>query len=575
MQIARLLRTVRHLRPIQIGGQLRQRARRVYERPERLLDQPVEVWPGVRWSPRAHWLAPGAQGNTADTVQAGRLTFLNDEREVRFPPRWDVEAPKLWQYNLHYMEYLWALDFDAAREVVDDWIAEHTPARGRVGWEPYPISLRLMNWCALFFGRWQAQTLADEAFRDRLWASVQRQADWLAVHLETHLMGNHLLENAISLAFVGACFHGDAAARWQKVGMSVLEQELAEQILSDGGHFERSPMYQARLVYAMLLLLNTGDDEVSARTAPVAEGMLQALVDLTHPDGGIALLNDAALGIYNTTGELVNYAQVLMSDRSSQSAGGFALLACGYYGSRTSEGHYVVCDAGRIGPDYIPGHAHADIFSFELSFAGHRLIVDAGTYDYVPSQMRAYCRSTAAHNTVTVDGQDQSEMWGAFRVGRRARPHDVKWQEQEGGFSLQGWHGGYRHLSGRPVHHRRFRWYDAGVLLVRDEVEAAGETRVSSRLHLHPDVRVTIDGSNAHLQTGAGPVTVAFAGEGRLTKEQGWYCPEFGQRLESPVLTFASTGVGGASGFCIVVGAKRVTLDLERGAEIDDQQWGW
>lgn len=89
------------------------------------------------------------------------------------PPRWDCpELPKLWQYNLHYFEWFWTLDYEDVRAVVLDWIERHPLAKGAVGWEPYPTSLRLMNWCAVFFGRFRENTEADHDFLQKLWASV-------------------------------------------------------------------------------------------------------------------------------------------------------------------------------------------------------------------------------------------------------------------------------------------------------------------------------------------------------------------------------------------------------------------
>jgi uncharacterized heparinase superfamily protein len=130
------------------------------------------------------------------------------------------------------------------------------------------------------------------------------------------------------------------------------------------------------------------------------------------------------------------------------------------------------------------------MFSFELALGGRRVIVDSGTYDYVPSEMRAYCRSTAAHNTVTINGQDQAEFWAAFRVGRRGHPHDVRMASTSDGFELSGWHDGYRHLPGRPVHRRRFHWHDAGSLVIHDEIIASQPVTAVARLHLHPDCRL-------------------------------------------------------------------------------------
>jgi uncharacterized heparinase superfamily protein len=352
-----------------------------------------------------------------------------------------------------------------------DWIANHPLGRGRVGWEPYPISLRLVNWCA---------------------------------HLEQHLRGNHLLENAAALALCGACFAGDRAQAWLRVGLGILERELPEQILADGGHFERSPMYQLRLAYALACLANAGDASLAERVAEPLARLRRAAAYLCHPDGEIALLNDSAFGIANPPGDLIE-AEVR--------PGPFALPQTGYYGARSGAGHYVICDAAPIGPDYLPGHTHGDIFSFELSLGGRRVVVDAGVHGYEADALRSYCRSTRAHNTVEVEGQDQCEFWAAFRVARRGRPRDVAWRPLDAGFELEGWHDGYERLRGRPGHRRRFRWHDAGVLLVRDTVRAGVPVAVRSRLHLHPDCElVSLDERSARVRHPGGQCAIAFDG---------------------------------------------------------------
>lgn len=561
MGVSRLWHTLRWLRGRQLAALLRQRVVARTERAAPPLDAPV--FPGLRWQPRGELPAPGAQRNTASALQAGHFVFLNRSERLGFPPeRWEhPELPRLWEYNLHYFEPLWALPFSAAAVLAEDWIARHPLARGRVGWEPYPTSLRLGSWCALFFGRHREATLADARLRDALWCSLHAQAQWLAAHLEHHLLGNHLLENACALAFCGACFDGPAAAGWRRTGRELLERELREQLLADGGHFERSPLYQARVVWLLRALAWTGDAELAGCVAEPLFRARTALAQLTHPDGEIALLNDSAFGIANPPGTLLEDAPA---------AGPFALPETGYYGAREAAGHYLVCDAAPIGPDYIPGHAHGDLLSFELSLAGQRVFVDAGVHDYEASALRRYCRSTAAHNTVEVDGADQCEFWAAFRVARRGRPRDVAWTPLGAGFALEAWHDGYERLPARARHRRRFRWHPHGVLLVRDEVTAARPVEIRSRLHLHPACEVELlDESGARVRFPGGACLVRFAGEGRLSLEPSRHCPEFGVVQEARALCFSARGETWRGGFCIANAATSLRYALDAGAEVD------
>ncbi len=194
--------------------------------------------------PRAAWLAHagGAQ------LEGRRFTAIGRSLEVGDPPDWEREAPLLWLFNLHYFAWLDALDPDAQRRLVLDWIERYPPSARRPGWMPYPLSLRLRQWATLLPAarRW------TDAERARLFASIESQADCLADTLEYHLRGNHLLESAITLRLLCACVDGPATRGWRRRADAVLEAELPEQFLLDGGHVERSPLYHARLAHGLL-----------------------------------------------------------------------------------------------------------------------------------------------------------------------------------------------------------------------------------------------------------------------------------------------------------------------------------
>ena len=147
-----------------------------------------------------------------------------------------------------------------------------------------------------------------------------------------------------------------------------------------------------------------------------AEKMLNFLKAATHPDGNISLFNDSTQEIAPLTKKLNDYAKRLKSFMNNHSI----IQSCihsypdsGYYIYR-DDNIYLIIDGGAIGPNNIPAHAHADIFSYELSINGIQFIVDSGVYEYKAGEMRNYVRSTKAHNTVSIDGKDQAECWGEF-----------------------------------------------------------------------------------------------------------------------------------------------------------------
>ena len=546
---ARFLRTVRHLRARQIAYQVLH-----YCRPWRgpAARRAGGTAPGPAPAPRR----PGPADFPAPQVDqpaalSGVLTFQNRPATVGFPPDWNrTDLPRPWLYQLHDHEFLWGLPFERARDATAHWMAHHAPGPGRTGWESYPTSRRLANWCALFLGRHRARTLADPAFRDALWAGVHRQAEHLARNLEWRLLGNHLLENAAALALAGSSFAHPDADRWLATGRRVLARELPEQLLADGGHVERSPMYQCRVLYVLLLLRAMGTPAVRDLVGPYLAPAAEALAALTHPDGGIALLNDSAFGVHPAPGALVRAAGA-----SPAGAGPFALAETGYYGARTAAGDYVVCDAAPLGPDYQPGHGHADLLSFELSLRGARVVVDSGVSTYEAGPMRDWCRSTRAHNTVEVEGRDSAETWAAFRVGRRGRPRGVAWTARRDGFELSARHDGYRHLPGRPVHARTFRWRGGGSLEIVDRVDARRPVRAVARLHFHPDCRlsdragetctVSFPGGRARVswsgwETSMMPATTRASSRWETAaEEESWYCPAFGVERPNPCLALS------------------------------------
>jgi uncharacterized heparinase superfamily protein len=204
------------------------------------------------------------------------------------------------------------------------------------------------------------------------------------------------------------------------------------------------------------------------------------------------------------------------------------------------------------------------------------VIVDAGVHGYDGDPLRAWCRSTRAHNTVEIDGEDQCEFWGTFRVARRGRPRDVAWKIDSGGFWLSAWHDGYQRLPGHPCHAREFRWYDDGVLLVRDRVTSGRAVRAVSRLHLHPECEIeSLSASVARVRYPGGAFSVTFAGDGELALEASNWCPEFGLRRETRALAFTVRGADAALGYCIAHGEDDVRFDLASGAQLRERAYLW
>lgn len=511
--------------------------------------------PPLLWSREVDFLPPHRGANSPESILRGEFEFLNQRESIGWIPNWDAPSRSLlWTFNLHYFDWLWALEYEEAKRCVEDWICDCGNTFAGNQWEPYPTSLRLMNWLTIFNSRFRSEIDSDPEFSDRLWRSAIGHAGHISKNLEYRLMGNHLFENAAALTLFGSCYEGEEARRFYKLGLSILEKQIAEQILPDGFHFERSPMYQQRIIYVLLLLAATEDGSLTALVRDPLTKMLAALRSVCHGDGEIALLNDAAVGVYPSVETLAAEAERLRicEGPDEPASGPWSLPEAGYYGHRSSDGTYLICDAGPIGPDYLPGHAHGDIFSFEFSLRGDRIIVDSGVHGYEDDDRRAYDRSTRAHNTVEIAGEDQCEFWKAFRVARRGKPYDVKWTPALEGFALEGSHDGYHRLPGSPAHHRRFDWREGSELEVTDRVHSKTCVPLVSRLHIHPECGVeAVDSCHAIIHSPAGVLNVYFEGPGSLQLEDSTYAPQFGVIQQNVALAYSCEGTDVAFRFRI------------------------
>ncbi|MCS4058418.1 heparinase II/III family protein [Salinibacter ruber] len=467
--------------------------------------------------------------NTRTDLLDGRFCFLNRTETIGWPPDWHPEGRSLlWQFTLHYFHYLHLLEPGEQKALCRSWIQDH-PVGEAVAWHPYPTCLRIVNWC-------RADLQANDLQR-----SLYRQAAYLHRHLETHVMGNHLLENARALVYAGMFFEGHGeAAEWREKGFRLYQEELEEQILPDGGHYERSPMYHALMLERLLDVLALLPDEHPDRPKfeDTARSMTDALAAWTLPSGRLALFNDATREIAVPPGRLLQYAWDVL-EYEPRSVVSFP--DTGYY-VHGGEDLYCIVDGGAAGPDHLMAHAHADAFSYELCVGDAMFVTDTGVYEYEAGDMRDYVRSTAAHSTVTVDGQSQIEPWDSFRVARRAAPDEVSFEQEDGRSVFRGRFGEYARLIGDGIVHRRRLTIDDGerLLRVEDEVSGRGIHRVASRVQLHPDVSLQRDGEALLLRHENGTTGIFQVTEGRLDVERGWYCPEFGMKVERSVLVLRS-----------------------------------
>ncbi len=535
----RLWRTIRYFRPVQFYGRL---WFRIYKpRPD------TSSAPEIATAQLNFWVAPVPKPTSFSSPS--QFTFLNQTHSLQNLTDWNhPEWDKLWLYNLHYFDYLNAVYSESADISIDSlierWILENPLGYGN-GWEPYPASLRIVNWI-----KWELQGNSLKPF----WKySLAIQVRYLSKRLEYHLLGNHLFENAKALVFAGLFFEGEEAESWLVKGVSLLSREIDEQILDDGGHFERSPMYHAIIlddILDLINLFNTYENRLPPQWSAVPEQcrnvagkMLNWLAVMSHPDGDIALFNDSAFGIAPTLEELASYFQRLGLNSTSPTKKQLISLSSSGYLRYASGNAVVLMDVGAIGPDYLPGHAHADTLSFELSVFGQRIIVNSGTSCYGASSERLRQRGTAAHNTVTIDDENSSEVWGGFRVARRAHPKGLKIKNNPDDIVICCEHDGYQRLEGKPAHRREW-FFEGKQLIVKDYVEGSGSHNAIAHFHIHPDLSLEYSAipNSGWLYLPSGEKIIWNIVEGEVNVVDATYHPEFGVSLPNQCLNLKITG---------------------------------
>ena len=485
---------------------------------------------------------------------------------------------RLWRYNLNYFDFLFLNTSFAPNEtlfLIIDWIARNDDEHSEP-WEPYVVSRRIRNWVRWLHCPSQGGSISP-VLRRLVCGSIYFQLRRLFLDIEFHIQGNHLLENFAAL-FIGAiCLQRNPdlrstrkrAASWIDFAAKGLIDQIDEQILPDGAHYELSPMYHIDVLHTLrqvnaAALLAPPTDCASGKVRQVCERILprmQAWLEhVTHPDGGIPLFNDCTLipGALPTAragalpGALPGFPYATPPESAPDILPAFlpafssvfpnvAVLGSGiveeellmpesgYFVKRWGNGNFLLMDAGDPQPSYQSGHSHCDALSFELSVKGRRLVVDTGTGSYDDPRIRNDCRCTAAHNVPLIEGSEQSEIWGSFRMGRRSRVEERTHDPANHALSVT-----LRDFNGNRFH-RLLTFSGLGLEIVDSLLGHSGSGAFASLLHLHPDVRVSCSGDRS-ASLAIGDLRLSFNSSASWELHSSRYFPDFGKGIPNCVI---------------------------------------
>lgn len=472
-----VLRTVIHLKPIQVYYQLYYRVRGRIISPLHFATlkgyQPMTYRPGMK----EVVFIPESSGLVINESGELNFTFLNKtETFAKNDIKWNYsDFGKLWTYNLNYFDFLFdpSVTPEQGADLIDWYLNSFDQLKD--GLEPYPISLRGINWIKFMIYSGMFRPEWDEA--------LFRQYRVLMANIEYHLLANHLLENGFSLLFGAYYFRNESF--YQKA-LKIVQGQLTEQILDDGAHYERSPMYHQILLWRVLDCINLlehndwkGNDLLDFLKGKAAL-MIGWLNEISFSNGDIPMVKDSTSGISPTSDQIRSYARALgleIKQRASLGASGYRMLRHGKW--------ELLADVGGVSPGYQPGHAHADELNFVLYAKGTPVIVDSGISNYEKGERRQAERSTASHNCVVINEVNSSEVWGGFRVGRRAEAKVLS----EGVAFIHAQHNGFKRLGATVT--RRF---DMGDELIIEDVVSFEAEKICCEmfLHFHPSLSISV-----------------------------------------------------------------------------------
>ena len=432
---------------------------------------------------------------------------------------------KLWRYNLYYFNYLnyfsHKKDIDINfSKYIDTWISEVNKGEPL---EPYPTSLRIVNWI-----KW---SIRNKYYKKSFLDSLYSQSIFLKKNIEYDIKGNHIIANSKALIFSGIFFINNDKYNFLKIGKKLLYKNINIQILNDGGHYERSPMYHSIVLEDLLdiyKLVNNNNYFSKNEILNLEKKIISMLIwlkKLSHKDGKISFFNDSAFNISKCFSKLSSQANELGLKFKLTDSKFTYLKETGYF-IYTDENIDLKFNVGSVGPKEQPGHSHADTLSFELSIGKFRTFVNSGTSTYEDDSLRSFQKSTKAHNTLEINKLNSSNVWSSFRVGKRAKVCYMKYNTSNDNVEVEATHDGY-YQSANINHKRKINIVDNKIIILDTTSEFCLDNVI--RLYLNPDIMIeeaplkliTVDGYSIDMDCNNGAVRVVDA---------MWY-PEFGIKI--------------------------------------------
>lgn len=461
-------------------------------------------------------------------MKRGKVYLLNQVVELNYESSYTKTLKPLIYNNVYYFEYGIVLGAKyretkdtAYWELFKKCYQDYLDAKAELK-SAYSMALHIPNVLIALelFG-----DALEPDFREKIYCELYSQYLYLQKHQEKHLFANHYFEDLKSLIIAAYLFKDDKGLKGY---LKAFKKQCDEQILKDGVHYELSLMYHKLILEDLMriaILAKQPDFPNCNWLMPLMQKMVDAIYSLEKGMGRTPLFNDAGDNVAKTCEQLCLAADKQFGVKPVQKD---TFDASGYYklydGNRA-----LIFDAGKMGVDYQPAHGHCDCLSFELSVDGKPLFVNSGTYEY-QGDLRKYFRKSCAHNTVEINGHEQSQCWSGFRVGKRISRVFGKLRDG----IVEGCYRNYR-----GEEHRRTITLKSGVLEVKDTINAQDGTPVKSYLHIAPGYSVAGDKIKDKAGNIIGKVILQNCDQKMVCDgELCYYAPEFSDMKIGTCLVF-------------------------------------
>ena len=495
MQFGKYINTVVYIKPIQLFWRLKLPLNRMF----------LQLFPpGIKFS----------------KFQIPDLSLINNKSESKHYQLfeeyidlkkidWHKNRNKLKKYHLHYFDFLENCNKESGQKIINKWIDENPPSTKNDGWEPYPLSLRIVNWI-FFLSRFGINP--DRKTKNSLYL----QGKWLYHQRELHLQANHFLKNIVALLFWGYCFSDKKMIAWARRN---LKQQLDEQFTDSGYHYEFVPTYHVLSINDILDCYNliknniiVFDNKLKQEVQKVLYRGLASLDQLSINGQWIPV---ADVNYQDCPGkeQTLNYAEKIAIEEDK-----FDKIQHKYFPAiRTNKVKIMIVNT-PFSPAYNPGHSHQDKLSVMLWYANKPVLIDPGNYTYEDNQMRYYTRSVNAHNTIKIDNLEQAETWSSFRLGYRGKVLNNKLSDNK--INISYLHKKYKHT--------RILKKTKNILIIKDIIQSPGDHSYKQFFHFNPDL--DLDRKNKTIIVNN---SLKFSFYQSASLQNSWYFPEMYRKIKN------------------------------------------